>query len=643
MNSIVELYRRQSEPPQQYQKFIAEAKEYVSLKGLTWDIAYHELGDVLPGQDWDLRVLTGSHDKHAANLGEFTVDVGMQEKAIAFGWNRASLPVASVLSEDVRDFVKALVVNQCRKSRVPRSTRNFARIYKAFFSVVNKVPWELNTEDFDRYLELGHNDKKVQDGLIGIAKVINQHLLAYACPITPSKRTPQVWAELHQSLTSRNASQKLPNELALQELVRIAFHETPETHRDLIRFAATKLLVFTGLRLNEVLMLPADCLRWEEHIDVVTGRPASEVGGVSRSLQLHYFPLKQADKLPDQLVEDLKPVPELFQAVVAESVEQVLNATKQLRGILMSQHATGIAPRGSDLRNFKVIGQKAITTADLLFLQYGAANEQVGETESDTVVTVLGQNSMYLAMGCNKQKWQYSFFVRYGKLSAEEMLFVRPHSLRHLMNTELFRLNVPDTVITQHFGRTSVVQSYEYDHRTLLERLDFVKLPPSANGKVQEGSPQELVAKLVVGGLIPKSHVAQSFQMIQTTSGDEAAIRYLVANTDGFHITPYGLCLNSFSMNPCAKHLKCFDRCKHFAASGLQEHRITLEALRDQLVEARKAAVSKPASTVGWKNQIEHADSLIAGVEATLCAQPHTPVFGGALDHSDITKGDVLS
>jgi len=38
-----------------------------------------------------------------------------------------------------------------------------------------------------------------------------------------------------------------------------------------------KLALFTGLRIEEVLTIPADCLVWDEHLDIVTGRPAGTV------------------------------------------------------------------------------------------------------------------------------------------------------------------------------------------------------------------------------------------------------------------------------------------------------------------------------------------------------------------------------
>ena len=42
---------------------------------------------------------------------------------------------------------------------------------------------------------------------------------------------------------------------------------------DAVRFGVVKLALFTGLRIEEVLTIPADCLVWDEHLDIVTGPP----------------------------------------------------------------------------------------------------------------------------------------------------------------------------------------------------------------------------------------------------------------------------------------------------------------------------------------------------------------------------------
>lgn len=94
----------------------------------------------------------------------------------------------------------------------------------------------------------------------------------------------------------------------------------------------------------------------------------------------------------------------------------------------------------------------------------------------------------------------------------------------------------------------------------------------------------------------------------------------------------------SFSLNPCARHLKCFDQCKQFTASGLPRHRTTLEQLKVSLEKMSAAAALKPANSIGRRNQIAHAERLLAGVTAALEAQPNAAVFPHGQDHSATGK-----
>jgi hypothetical protein len=631
-----------SPPPLAYLDFIDDAKRFVASKGMRWETK--NAGDDSPHEEmgWDLRILTGSHAKHASRLGDFLVDEPMRGIAVKGGWAVASLPVGKYLSDDVQDFIKALVVHRCRAARSPRDTRHHARVYRTLFSTTSKAPWDLCSEDVNRFEALREHGERSKVAVAAMVRTINENVLSRSCPLVSTIDAQPHFKKLQTSLTERHRGDKLPKLDALYELVRIVFREQPASHSDLIRFSAFRILILTGLRLNEVLMLPADCLRWEEHIDVVTGKPAHQVGGVSRTLRLRYFALKQEDGLPDLLVEDYQWVATRFQDAVVAAVELAVTATASLRSALALQHEGKVVLPDSDLRQFKTSVGASLTTADLLFLQPGSGRRNVPDpVPASFPVTTLSQNSVYLALGLNKAKKAYSFFTKYGSEAACGELSVKPHSLRHLMNTELFRQGVPDTVITQQFGRKSVAQSYEYDHRSLAERLEFVSLPPSTKSFLSPGSAQELVAKMVVGGLVPTSHIARSFAAIQASDGDMVAFRYLAANSDGFHVTPYGFCVNSFSMNPCARHLKCFDQCKHFTASGLPEHRVTLESLREKLVEMRAAAASKPVKAIGRKNQIAHADALLIGVKAALDASPNEPVFRSGVDYSAQIR-DVL-
>jgi hypothetical protein len=622
--------RALSEMPALYGAFIDRSRRFVESKGLSWNISVDADGMVADEVDWDLRVLTGSHARAASRMNGFAVENTVRECAIAAGWPIALLPIGAVLSDEVQDFLKAVVAHRCKEAVLPRTVRHEARVYRKFFSVTIKSPWDLSTDDFNRFMQLGHQDAKVEVTVSGLAKLMNEKLLSLHVPLGLAGRT-EALTDIQTAFDDRKHAERLPDVDALYELTRIVFQAKPVGHHDRLRFCVVRLLLFTGLRLNEILMLPSDCLRWEAHLDVVTGLPAGEVGGTSRTLQLRYFGEKREEGRPDLLVEDHQWIPERFHQVVADSVEVVLKATAPLREALNRDF--------KDARRFKTSAGLELTVADLLFLVIpGAKGELPSVIPADAFIETLGLASFYEFMGVTRRERRMTVFMKYGEAPNCAAMSIEPHSLRHLMNTEFFRLNIPDTIITQHFGRESVPQSYEYDHRSLNERLSFVQLPPSAAEVIEPGTAQETVAKMVVGGFASGSHIAKSFKKIQAEHGDRAAFEYLVTNSDGFHVTPYGFCTTSFAVNPCVRHLKCFHDCKHYVASGIPEHRVTLEELRLKLVSMRKKAAAKPVTSIGRKNQIEHADHLIAGVDAALVAQPGAVVFENGRDHSALEQ-----
>lgn len=149
-----------------------------------------------------------------------------------------------------------------------------------------------------------------------------------------------------------------------------------------------------------------------------------------------------------------------------------------------------------------------------------------------------------------------TLFQRYGQTDEDRALTLTSHSLRHLQNTELFRLGVADTMITKKFGRRSVQQSYEYDHRSLHEDIEHIDVPPEAEDSLGDKALQ--VYKMIAANKV-RGPIVDEFRRVQREYGDDAAFDYLNAEADGLHVTPYGLCVNSFTSDPCPKHLECFN------------------------------------------------------------------------------------
>ncbi len=120
------------------------------------------------------------------------------------------------------------------------------------------------------------------------------------------------------------------------------FTETPKSFLDLLRFAQAKVLILTGLRDGECAMLPADWKRYREYVSS-NGRPAGQVGGVSRSLMLRHFAEKQRVIYEDStaLFESVQFVPMIFEEILTTTLDGVVKATEPLRRTLRLQIETG--------------------------------------------------------------------------------------------------------------------------------------------------------------------------------------------------------------------------------------------------------------------------------------------------------------
>lgn len=245
----------------------------------------------------------------------------------------------------------------------------------------------------------------------------------------------------------------------------------------------------------------------------------------------------------------------------------------------------------------------------------------VGRVTTEDLMINLGDRS-----GMGK-----SIFARYGESEEDQQLSVDTHAFRHLQNTELFRLGIADTIITKRFGRKSVAQSYEYDHRSLSEELAAIDLPKVA--KTTLGPKAQQVYRMISSGKV-KGPLVEEFLRIQYEQDDDAAFSFLAAEADGFHTTPYGFCVNSFTVDPCPKHLECYNGCRHLSTTELPAHRINLERLREQLKTAVVTIEARPSQSIGRSNQLMHAKTRLDNLQKALNSLPGTQPFDGGADLS---------
>lgn len=303
--------------------------------------------------------------------------------------------------------------------------------------------------------------------------------------------------------------------------------------------------------------------------------------------------------------------------------------------------AKHVPTKRSDLAPLKLNAGGQLAPWEMLFLMPKRA---VGEGRGDSVVDltstfsvgIADQGLLISALGGQDLASNYSLFASYGQTDEERNFSLTTHQLRHLQDTELFRVGVADTIISKRHNRQSVAQSHVYDHRSLAEKMDAVELPDDWVETLGGGN-ATTIAKLVYSGKA-NGPIVREFKRIQAQEGDQAALLFLMAEADGFHVTPYGACLNSFTVDTCPKNLECTNDCRHLSATGLPEHRKNQVVLHGRLKVALEHALSKPEGTVGRANQIAHAEKRLTGVEKLLATAPGELVFPDGVDLSNASK-----
>ncbi|MDR3723846.1 MAG: hypothetical protein P4K83_05080 [Terracidiphilus sp.] len=326
----------------------------------------------------------------------------------------------------------------------------------------------------------------------------------------------------------------------------------------------------------------------------------------------------------------------------------------------------GLATKQSDCASIR-LSDGELSAWELLFLMPKRAlsdgrNEGLCDITRHYAIGRIDRQMTTYFLSTGKEQ---TIFSVYGQTDEDRQMTLRPHSLRHLQNTELFRLGIADTIITKRFNRRSVTQSYEYDHRSLAEELEQIELKPEVEARLGEKS--ATIARLIKSGKA-RGPIVDAFKRIQLTDGEDAAFEYLGTEADGFHSTPYGHCINSFMVDPCPKHLECFNGCKHLSATDLSQNRHNLVQLEGrfstavkileerkarmiesgqkqlesgeggkgsyELDSAKRALQGRIATSIGLDNQLAHAQERLAGVRRLLETPAGTLVFPDGKDLS---------
>jgi hypothetical protein len=764
-----------------FEAYIRHGKALAETKALIWDFPVDSEGYSNSG--WNLTLLSGGTPPPIHYLR----DLGADNKTLEY-LNTSCTEMGMVprnkqpLDLDWQNLIKAATCEQLlfKRSSTMHVINGIIRPLKVLATCCleeNIKPWELNADVINKAVTITRENQKsgqLSDTILGVVKnIIDTNHLAIASPLYPAlsvkrqnlssrdRRSKLVKSseEVLAGLEKRKTQEKLPERRAFWELIRIVFTECPQSYVDALRFAAIQVMVITGLRIGEAVRLPADWKRTREYYDI-SGKPAGELGGYSQALMLRHFAEKQQAGDGVAFYENAQFVPDIFEEILTETLNNAARITQPLRETLKLQCETRRLLPWYQLSDLVPVSELYTRlTGNPFWLQLSEAetnsyieryrkayDPQILEHLSDYQATAYQTgdmcrldmamyiffhrlvhsssknkllnfrtengsiyppgrfkwNEVYLniqeleshltenlptkvsdltptklADGTTLQPWEYLFlipkralaeernagitditryysvgipdqtlinlvlgeekdnrisiFERYGETSEDKSLTLTSHSLRHLQNTELFRMGVADTIITKRFNRRSVAQSYVYDHRSLAETLDQIELTNELEAFL--GEKATTVAKLIQTGKASGPIVA-SFKRIQQEQGDDAAFEFLRVEADGFHATPYGHCINSFTVDPCPKNLECFAGCRHLTATNLQENRKNLETLEKKFEGALSEIQSRPVGTVGRQNQMQHAIIRLESIRKLLNAKPGEQVFPEGRDFS---------
>lgn len=758
---------------------IATAQQLARQRELQWDTPIDEEGNIFKEHRWNLNALIGTPPPPLIWLGTTRIPANAEKSLREMCLQRdVPCPQRLFLDEHWLDFYKAIIINELliKKNTLSHVNSNIAKIIR-IIGVVNQAhqPWEINADDvrhsYNVALGVGSSGKiaanfemvvrLVFDGMqIADTRPLAQYCLPYRDRQNAQnkvderrihERTFRQTVGVRTKLSERNLSKSLPDKRAFWELVEIIFTELPKTFADFIRFRILQLCIITGLRIGEVVSLPADCLRWRSYA-TKDGQPAEKEHGISQSLTLKYFAektLTQHHKSSVILTENIQHVPPLYADVVEDLVQSTLAATSVMRSNLEQQiernslfpdldqsalipayeayaRVTGniavssqpvsqelialyrahyqesalrdiyreqednIAARGIDVtpqisslhtrwreqvdafdcNGVKFEGNVSWSNAYFKVSQIEAFLRKhrrdkmpdwipgtlhngspiypyqhlflmpiraLGEGRNAGITDLLhyyaiGKSSAYDIMLMLDGKRKDSIFARYRPNIAED-LAIKTHSFRHLQNTELMRLGVADTVISKRF-RKDVRHSASYDHRSLFEELQHIEIEDELVNGLSERSQNlfKMIKEKKIAGPI-----VSEFYKLQDTVGLDDAIAYLQTEADGFHVTPYGVCLNAFTVDTCPNHLECFNNCKHLARTKVKSEEDNLRKLKKRLSSWIDQIERQPidARSLGWENQLKHAQTRLDAVNRALDTKPGEKVSPNGDDRYD--------
>lgn len=505
------------------------------------------------------------------------------------------------------------------------------------------------TEQFMRQLWVLSKTNKSMGQLLSFMNWLAAHGICH--PIHYTIHTPRQRDFNNHTLAGQEERRaKLPSPRALEGLADL-YSQKHLPPSDRLRLAAVALLVVTGLRIGELLTMPLDCEVYERH-------HGQDYYG------LRYHREKVGSSLEATAVRWLSPVQaELAQAVGAE-IRQ-LTAAPRVQAKILERHpdrvpipghhedewltkrqlsvALGLPTQtplpkvpGQQLP-YRVVGQRFLyRVGDVEKHLLARRTDPLWTMQTGSTVYQMLSETLLLAYRnfFHSRKATYpllveplvynhfkDFLAGRGQMPSIFQRFdicevdgspcrLTTHQFRHWLNDLADKGGLPVELLTRWMGRSDARDTQDYRHATVDERLAWLK------ENIREGT---------VAGFM-----ADVYHALPTVERDE----FLDGQIQAVHVTPLGVCIHDFAIEPCPYHLNCLRGCRHYIRTkGDEAERANLIRVQEitvlALAQAREQATSeRPALADAW---IRHHEDTLQGIAAALAVDEMGRVLDGTL------------
>lgn len=426
---------------------------------------------------------------------------------------------------------------------------------------------------------------------------------------------------------------------------------------------ALMLMLATGLRIGEVLTLSRDCVRRdnsgeESRIGILYSAEKNEsasqevrwLAGIQREIVEEVIAgLLELTSAAAARAAELEAGDGLFSVPGISSDSERLSAS-EVRRILDTKYwpsGLGVEPAGTDERGRRFYdgavirrwiasrfkqqvekagrGQRQALSRSLFVIFDGEQTLRIGSPKR-YLVRWLTYNNVRVQLGplttehpiTKVKTTRPSIFARYGfyPVGADDIPNFNTHQLRHWISTTAERGGADQSLLALWLRRTDLTNADEYSHLTTAERLSRVR---------------ELFER--------GAGVGSPISVYKALSEQDSDLQedYLELTTKAAHVTPLGICVQDFAVEPCRYHLNCLSGpagtgCNHYVHDPRDPHQVAhLNALLEQYeADARRIQELQDEGVVVAEGWIRKTDSTLANIKRVLSQSNERHPFSGS-------------